>query len=172
MSANRWILFLVVCSAFIGSAGGSASASATESAAPVTGQVRAVYVRASGNFFIEKKLLRQVGNEQQWADVRPAQDNGAAKLYKLPENVQVEAGDLVATRRGELPVVPGLILTPSQVTQVVAKHDSPQAMLFGLANPQGAVHRFTQREACHFDEGAAAGAQRTCEVVAAVERRD
>jgi hypothetical protein len=102
------------------------------------GKVNAVYVAAARGLLIEKKLLRDIAGKDIWVSVRGATmvaSDATGELFKVPEDMAIEHGDLVATRIGDLSMrtlSPNLIATPNLVTQLVAPHDSLIALMFGL----------------------------------------
>ena len=100
------------------------------------GKVDAVYVREARGLFIEKKLVRKFEDQEIWVDVRTATalaDNAGGGMFKVPSELRLERGDLVATRVGDESARGlNLIPIPNQVTQLVARHDTLMAITFGL----------------------------------------
>ena len=124
---------------------------ATANSGALTARVETVYVRESRGLFIEKKLLKRTGEKELWAEVRienPVRREYVTELAKLPANVAIERGDLVAavitesTRPGSTQFAQsnraGIAPFPeiNRVTALLAKHDSLRAMLFGLNKPR------------------------------------
>jgi hypothetical protein len=119
----------------------------------LTGQVERIYVRESRSLFIEKKLIRKPAERELWAEVRienPLRREYTTELAQLPQNVNIEHGDLVDTmitdasllgvaqfsqpRLYAMPSGPAPLPEINRVTALLAKHDTLRAMLFGLNN--------------------------------------
>ena len=107
-------------------------------ASDTIGKVNRVYVAEARGLFIEKKLTKRTGGKEIWVDVRSKlmiTNDEVGELFKVPTDMAIERGDLVATQIGDVSVRslnPNLIATPNQVTQLIAPHDSLLAMMFGL----------------------------------------
>jgi hypothetical protein len=110
-----------------------------ESASTTVGKVDRVYVCEARGLFMDKKLLKRTAGKEIWVDVRDATiaaDHETGELFKVPAELAIERGDLVATQIGDQSVRdlnPNLIPTQNRVTQLIAPHDSLMAMMFGLS---------------------------------------
>jgi hypothetical protein len=108
-------------------------------ASDTIGKVSRVYVAEARGLFIEKKLTKHTGGKEIWVDVRSKSmvtNDEVGELFKVPADMAIERGDLVATQAGDSSVRAlnsNLIATPNQVTRLVAPHDSLIAMTFGLS---------------------------------------
>jgi hypothetical protein len=135
----------------------------------LTGQVERIYVRESRNLFIEKKLVRKPEQRELWAEVRienPLRGEYVTELAQLPENVNIEHGDLVDTRITDatllgvaqfspptfyaVPSGPAPLPEVNRVTALLAKHDTLRAMLFGLNNPARRQSLVAEAQTCLF----------------------
>ncbi len=118
----------------------------------VTGRIETIYVRESHRFFIERKLVRRTEGKELWAEVRferLSQDDPVSELALLPANTGIEREDLVETRLAEpVPLIRGTLPEVSRVIKLVAKHDTLQAMLFGLSSPRRMQGLFAQAGMC------------------------
>jgi hypothetical protein len=115
------------------------------------GKVDRVYVREFRGLYIEKKLLRHNEGKELWVDVRDpatAASQTIGEMFKVPADLAIERGDLVATRYGdESGAYLNLIPTPNKVTQLVARHDTLMAMMFGLPKSSPMVKLFLNAKA-------------------------
>jgi hypothetical protein len=124
-----------------------------ESASTTVGKVDRVYVCEARGLFIDKKILRRTAGKEIWVDVRGATmaaDHATGELFKVPAELAIERGDLVATQLGDQSVRalnPNLIPTPNIVTQLVAPHDSLMAMMFGLPKAAPLLSAFLNTKA-------------------------
>jgi hypothetical protein len=134
MRAKRIIAVLLL--AGIAAPGLAQSPSAAGSS--TIGKVDTVYVREARGLFFEKKLLRTAGRNELWVDVRLATSlagDPRSELFRVPEDIAIERGDLVTTQYGDsTPLALKLLPEPNKVTQLVARHDTLMAMTFGLPN--------------------------------------
>ena len=109
-----------------------------QEAAPntVVGKVETLYVRQSANFFIEKSLVRNSGNKEQWTEVRFAAalaDGRKTAIIRLPDTATVERGDIVSAQLADKrDFVPGLIPEVNRMVALVAKQDTLAAMMFDI----------------------------------------
>ena len=131
MKATRIIAGLLTCAAVV-----SANAHADNAANSEVGKVDTVYVRQARGLFIEKKLVRKIEDKEIWVDARTAdalEQHTGGEMFKVPSNLPIERGDLVAMRLGdESARALNLIPIPNQVTHLVARHDTLMAIAFGL----------------------------------------
>ena len=115
------------------------------------GKVDRLYIREARELFIEKKLLRRSEDKEVWVDVRtPATvaSQTTGEMFKVPADLAIERGDLVATRVGdESGRFLNLIPIPNKVTQLVAPHDSLMAMTFGLPKSSPMLDLFVAAKA-------------------------
>jgi len=129
----------------------SAIAHAEEPEDAVVGKVGRVYVRECQGLFVEKQLLRHSKGKEIWADVRtPATvaSQTTGEMFKVPANLAIEHGDLVATRYGdESGAYWNLISIPNEVTKLVASHDNLMAITFGLTKSASMVDLFLSAKA-------------------------
>jgi hypothetical protein len=114
-----------------------AAAQQSSSGGEVVGKVVRTYVQESPHLFIDTSLLRrQQQNKQVWSEVRfakPLENGRGSELVRLPENANVERGDLVSARMASgTEFVPGLLPEVSRMVAVVAKHDTLAAQLFDM----------------------------------------
>jgi len=135
----------------------------------LTGQVERVYVRESRGLFIEKKLVHHPEQRELWAEVRienPLRGEYVTELAQLPENVNIEHGDLVDTRMTDATLLgvaqfspPSFYAVPSgpapvpevnRVTALLAKHDTLRAMLFGLKDSARRQSLVAEAQTCLF----------------------
>lgn len=133
----------------------------------LTGRIETVYVRASRNFFIEKKLLKKAPALEWWAEIKienPLANEYTTELVQLPREFIVERGDLVeasipqAALSGLAPLFqPVLYAVPrgvapmpelGRVTALVARHDTLRAMLFGMKTRQPRSTVAASAQAC------------------------
>jgi hypothetical protein len=99
----------------------------------VIGRVETVYVRESRDFFIEKKLLRKTAGKELWVAVNVAQES-KSELYRMPADVKIERGDMVATQAGDSKFHSmNLVPQGNRVTELVAPRDTLMAMSSGLS---------------------------------------
>ena len=125
MNINKILAGLVM-------AGAAATALAQDGA---VGKVDTIYVREAKGLFIEKKLVRNNPSKDLWVNVRLVTGEAASELYKVPAELAIERGDLVAMRDGDpTPASMNLLPIDNKVTQLVARSDTLQAMLFGIPN--------------------------------------
>jgi hypothetical protein len=115
-------------------------------------KVDTVYVREANGLYIEKKLLRKTEHRELWVDVRFATTpvgEPNSELFKVPADIAIERGDLVAARFGD-PTPRNMKLLPetNRVTGLVAKHDTLMAMTFGLSNSKRVQGLFSEAQAC------------------------
>ena len=109
-----------------------------EPASDTIGKVNRIYVAEARGLYVEKKLTRHATGKDIWAEVRIAArvaSDATGDMFKVPADMAIERGDLVATQVGDSSVRAlnsNLIETPNQVTRLVAPHDSLMAMMFGL----------------------------------------
>jgi hypothetical protein len=134
MNLNGMIAGLVMAGSVV-----SATAYADgEPASDTIGKVNRVYVAEARGLYVEKKLTRHAAGKDVWADVRiaaTAASDATGDMFKVPADMAIERGDLVATQAGDSSVRSlnsNLIETPNQVTRLVAPHDSLIAIMFGL----------------------------------------
>src|SRR4051812_33516213 len=118
------------------------------SAGITVGKVDRVYVSEARGLFIDKQLPKRAAGKEMWVDVRGATmtaDHATGELFKVPADMAIERGDLVAARFGDQSaraLDPNLIPTPNRVTQIVAPHDSLMAMMFGLPKASPLISAF------------------------------
>lgn len=121
----------------------AAAASASAPAEPtnvgsntITGRVETVYAREYPGCFIEKKLLRNTAGKDLWAEVRfgeQPQGGASTELARIGPDTAIERGDIVEMRLAEsVPVIQGVLREANRVSRLVARHDTLQALLFGL----------------------------------------
>ena len=112
------------------------------------GRVETVLVKEARGFFIEKKLLRKTDDKEIWVEVRfPASylSGPDTNVFQVPENVALERGDIVmAEIADQSPRVFKLIAGENQVTSLVAKRDTLQALLFDVRSRRVAFNPFMQ----------------------------
>jgi len=112
------------------------------------GRVETVMVKQARGFFIEKKLLRKTDDKEVWVEVRfPATYlNGPdTNVFQVPENTTLERGDIVmAEVADQSPRVFKLLAGENQVTSLVARHDTLQALLFDVRSRRVAYNPYTQ----------------------------
>ena len=114
------------------------------------GKVDTVYVREARGFFIEKKLLHHSEGKEVWVDVRSPETVVAettGEMFKVPADLTIERGDLVATQIGAAGRELSLIPIPNKVTLLVAPRDSLMAMTFGLPKSWPIVKLFLNAKA-------------------------
>lgn len=149
MRLNKIIAGLLIAGAVV-SAVAHADGGAGDAA---VGRVDKVYVREARGLFIEQKLLQSSAGKEVWVEVRgpdTVADKTTGEMFKVPVNLAIERGDLVATRIGDDSVHEmnlNLIPIPNKVTQLIARHDSLMAMTFGLPKAPGMVELFMSAKA-------------------------
>jgi hypothetical protein len=115
------------------------------------GKVDRVYVREARGLYFEKKLLRRTEGKEVWVNVRGAtmvSDKSTGEMFKVPADLAIERGDLVATRIGDESLRDlNLVPIPNKVTQLVARHDTLMAMTFGLPTTSPLLNVFMQAKA-------------------------
>ena len=147
MHSNQWEAMLLVLFTAAGIAPGLVQAGGAADGDGI-GRVETVYVRESPDLFIEKKLLRKTAGKELWAEVKFARE-AASELYRMPADVKVERGDVVATQAGDS-ILHTMNLVPqvNRVTELVAPHDTLMAMGFGLSTSTGALGYSAVSQAC------------------------
>jgi hypothetical protein len=147
MKLNKILAGLLISGAIVSTIAHAGGATADSD----IGKVDAVYVREARGLFIEKKLLHHSEGKEVWVDVRgpmTVADKTTGEMFKVPADLAIERGDLVATQAGdESGRFLNLIPIPNKVTQLVAPHDSLMAMMFGLPKSSPMVNLFLNAKA-------------------------
>jgi hypothetical protein len=107
----------------------------------VTGMVERLYVadRFSKALFLGIKIHKPAPGQELWAELRPA-DGTPSVMAQLPAAARVETGNIVEAQLAQHDAtLPASLdkLALIRVTKVVAKHDTPDALAFGLSKDGG-----------------------------------
>jgi hypothetical protein len=147
MRSNQWEMTLLVLLTAAGFAPGLAQAGGG-AVGDAVGRVETVYVRESRDLFIEKKLVQKTAGRELWVEVNFAQESNP-ELYRMPVDVKIERGDVVATHAGDSKLhANNLVPQVNRVTEVVAPHDRVMAMSFGLSAAPGVLFYAAASQAC------------------------
>jgi hypothetical protein len=147
MRINQTVMLIF---GLLGSAGAvPACAQAGDAAgAARVGRIETIYVRVSPDLFIEQKLLRKTAGKELWADVKFAQEP-AQEIFRMPAQIVVEGGDLVATQPGDTKLHSmNLLPQDNRVTELVAKRGTLMAMSYGSANAASARGLYAEPSVC------------------------